>query len=108
VIGGELIEFETITEDFGEGRRVYGEHIPDNPLVDDFACYFIVTPEGEASHLRVEVHYRAKPFPKVLLAWLFRLRFGRLIPGIIQAIKEAAEGSDEGAGPSRPTELVQT
>jgi hypothetical protein len=107
VIGGDLIEFETVTDDFGEGRRVYGEHIPDNPFVDDFACYYIVTSEGEGSRLRVEVHYRAKPFPRTVLAWLFRFRFGRLIPRIVEAIKETAEGPEAEATASRAAELIE-
>jgi hypothetical protein len=55
----------------------------------------------------VEVHYRAKPFPRTVLAWLFRFRFGRLIPRIVVAIKEAAEGPEAEATASRDAELIE-
>lgn len=91
VIGGDLIEFETITSDFGEDRLVYGERIPDNPFVDDFASYYVLESEGTGTCLRLEVHYRSKPFPRNLLAPIFRYRFGRRMPVLLDAIKEEAE-----------------
>jgi hypothetical protein len=91
VIGGDLIEFETVTNDFGEGRHVYGERLPGNPIVDDHVNYFIVEPEGDGSRVRFEVHYRPRPFPRSLLAPLARWRMGRFGPGILASIKEAAE-----------------
>ncbi len=57
VIGGDLIEFETVTNDFGAGRRVYGERLPGNPLVDDHVNYFVVEPDGalkEAAESRAQ------------------------------------------------------
>ena len=94
VIGGDLIEFETITNDFGEKRLVYGERIPDNPLVNDFALYYVLRSEGGGTRLDCEVHYRPKPFPRNLLAPLFRFRFGRRMPALLDAIKEEAEATE--------------
>ncbi len=106
VIGGDLIEFETVTDDFGEGRRVYGEKLQNPPLVEGCAVFYVMEPEGTGSRLRVEVHYQPKRFPGVVLAPLFRFAFGRRLPGILQTIKDTAEGrlDDEAlaetAGPS--------
>jgi hypothetical protein len=94
VIGGNLIEFETITDDFGKDRRVYGEHIPNNPLVDDFACYYIVTEEGGGSRVSFELHYRPKPFPRNFLAPLLRRRFAKIAPALLAALKEVAEAEE--------------
>ena len=91
VIGGALIEFETITNDFGEGRLVYGERILHSPLVDDVAIYYILEAEGDSTHVRLEVHYRPHPFPRSLLAPIFRFGFGRRLPGILRSIKKVAE-----------------
>ena len=92
VVGGKLIEFETVTDDFGEGRRAYGEHILGAPLVDDAVCYWIMESEGsEMTTLRVEVHYKARPFPAGLLTPLFRFSFGRRLPHTLEAIRAVAE-----------------
>ena len=52
VIGNQLIDFETVGGDFGEGRRGFGEHLTKNPLVHDHVNYFIVEPEGEGAASR--------------------------------------------------------
>lgn len=91
VIGGDLIEFETVTDDFGEGRMAYGERLLNPPLVADCAAYYVVEPEGEGTRLRMEVHYQPRSFPRSLLAPLFRFGFRRRLPKVLRAIKEAAE-----------------
>lgn len=91
VIDGQLIDFETVTNDFGEGRMVYGETIEDPPLVESVTCYYVLEPEGSGTRLRVEAHYKPKPFPRSLAAPLFRFGFGRRLPGIVRAIKKSAE-----------------
>jgi hypothetical protein len=102
VIGGALLEFDTITGDFGEGRVVYGERVLNSPLVDDLAAYYMLQAEDTGTRLRLELHYRPKPFPRLLLAPLFRYRFSRLAPRIVAAIKEAAEG-----GADERSELIE-
>lgn len=108
VIGGTLLEFETITNDFGEGRHVYGEILLDNALVDDVASYYIVEAEGAGARLTLEFHYQPKPFPKSLLAPLVRFRIKRVAPRILAAIKEAAEAGDGPAESADRKELVRT
>jgi hypothetical protein len=106
VIGGDLIEFETVSNDFGEGRLVYGELLPGNPIVDEHVNYFVVEPEGHGSRVRFEVHYRPKPFPRSLLAPLLRFRMGRIAPAALAALKEAAESRAERTGSgTEPTDL---
>jgi hypothetical protein len=95
VIDGDVLEFETITNDFGPDRIAYGEHLPRNAFVDDFAAYYVLEAAGTGTRLRYELHFRPKPFPRRFLAPLVRLRFNRLVPSVLAAIKESAE-SDQG------------
>ena len=98
VVGGNLIEFETITGDFGGDRLVYGERIIESPLVDDVASYYILESEGQATRVRLEVHYKPRPFPRSLLAPVFRFGFGRRLPGVLRSVKEVAERRPEPTG----------
>lgn len=99
VIDGDLIEFETVTNDFGEGRMVYGERLLEPPLVREAVVFYVLEEEGDGTRLRMEVHYRPQPFPGSLLGPLFRLGFGRRLPGTLRAIKEAAEKRWDGTVP---------
>ncbi len=91
VIGGNVIEFETVTDDFGEGRIAYGERILTNPFVEDAAVYYILESEGSGTRLRQEFHYLPKAFPKSLFAPVFRLATRKQLAHILPAIKQAAE-----------------
>jgi hypothetical protein len=69
----------------------------DPPLVGDAVVFYVLEEEGNGVRLGMEVHYQPKPFPRSLLAPLFRLGFGRRIPATLRAIREAAESRwDEG------------
>jgi Protein of unknown function (DUF2652)/Polyketide cyclase / dehydrase and lipid transport len=92
-VGRNVVDFETVTNDFGDGRRVYGEYVADNPLVHDLVTYYIVEPEGSGSRLRFELHYRAKAFPLSLLALPLRFWLGRIGGRLLTALKEAAESA---------------
>jgi hypothetical protein len=104
VIGGDLIEFETVTDDFGEGRVAYGERLLDPPLVKELSVFYVMETEGDGTRLRMEVHYLPRAFPGSLLAPFFRFSFGRRLPVTLKAIKEVAEstGSHHPQGPYQP------
>lgn len=91
VIGDRLIDFETVTNDFGEGRKAYGEHLPNNPIVREHVNYFIVEPEGERARLTIEVHYTPRAFPLSLLSPLMRRQAKKFVPPLLDQIKSAAE-----------------
>ncbi len=99
VIDGRLIDFETVTNDFGPDRLVYGERVENNPFVDEHVNYFIVEPEGSGSRVCFEAHLRPRPFPRSLLAPLVRLRLGRLVPTLLGSLKQAAEQMEPPDGP---------
>jgi hypothetical protein len=61
-------EFESVTNDFGEGNLVYGEKLLKFPLAREFSFYYILSPIGEKTKIRLEVHY--KPLP--VIGWLLK------------------------------------
>jgi hypothetical protein len=61
-------EFESVTNDFGEGKLVYGERLLKFPLARDLTFYFILSDEEGNTRVRSEVHY--KPLP--IIGWLLR------------------------------------
>ncbi len=91
VIHGDLIEFETVTGDFGPDRLVYGERILGDAPVLDPTLYYILEENAGGTRVNAQVHYQPKPFPKSILAALFRWKFARRLPKALEAIAEAGE-----------------
>jgi len=104
LIHGDLIEFETVTGDFGPDRLVYGERILGDAPVLDLTAYYILKEEEGGTKVRAEAHYRPKPFPKSLLEVLFRWRFRRRLAKALEAIAEVGEtrASSDGVSRGRP------
>ena len=61
-------EFESVTNDFGEGNLVYGEKLMKFPLAKDFTIYYVLSPFEEKTRIRTEIHF--KPLP--LIGWLIK------------------------------------
>jgi len=93
IIDGDTIDFETVSADFGPDRLVYGERILGDTPVLDPTLYYILEEAPGGSTVRVEVHYRAKPFPRSFLALLFRWGLSRRLPKTLAAIAEV--GGDQ-------------
>ena len=93
VIDGTLIDFETVSGDFGPDRMVYGERILGDTPVLDPTLYFILETEPGGTRVCAEVHYKPKPFPRSLLAALFRLGFSRQLPKTLEAIAEVGRAT---------------
>jgi len=91
VIDGDLIEFETVTGDFGPDKLVYGERILGDTPVLDPTLYYILEGEEGGTKVSAEAHYRPKPFPKSVLAVLFRWKFGKQLGKALKAIAEVGE-----------------
>jgi len=97
VIDGNFIDFETVTGDFGPDRLVYGERIlADTPVLDP-TLYYILEATAGGTRVCAEVHYQPKPFPKSLLAILFRLGFAKQLSKSLDSIAEV--GADLTAPP---------
>lgn len=61
-------ELESVTNDFGEGKLVYGEKIVHFPFAKNFIIYYILTEQNSKTKIRVEVHYQPLP----LIGWLLK------------------------------------
>jgi hypothetical protein len=91
VIQGNLIAFETTTNDFGEGRRVYGERITSRAPVDEPTIYHILEADGERTRVAVEVHYRPKGVLGPLIAPFFRLGIRKSLRRGLDSLIRAAQ-----------------
>ncbi len=91
IIDGKSIDFETVTADFGEDKLVYGERIEKPPIVEDAAFFYVLSPGGDRTHLRIEGHYHPRRFPFNLTTPLFRKGTRGLMAKSFQKIKAAAE-----------------
>ncbi len=91
VVRGDLLNFETVSADFGADRLVYGEHLDDPPLVAELALFYVLTARGTGTRISIHLHYRAKPFPGNLIVPVFRFIFGRRISRTLAQIKRVAE-----------------
>ncbi len=91
VVRGDFLEFETVTADYGPSKLVYGERLLTPPLVKEVTSYTVLEKENAGTRVRMEFHYRSKPFPLGLLSVLFRLGVWRLIKQSIRKLTDIAE-----------------
>ena len=98
IIGKDKIGFETITNDFGKDKLVYGERILKAPFTKDVNIYYIVEKEGAGTRLSGEAHV----FPTPVIGPLFKpLVKKKMLEGAnraFAAIKEVME-SGQPVGP---------
>lgn len=71
-------QFESVTNDFGSDKIVYGEKFLKFPLAKDFIFYFILSPLHNKTKVRIEVHYQ--PIP--IIGWLLKPIINRNIKKI--------------------------
>ena len=87
-------EFESVTNDFGEGKLVYGEKLMKFPLGKDFIFYYILTEQEEKTKIRTEIHY--KPLP--LIGWLVKpiitLNFKKINQNFINSFSKLERSSN--------------
>lgn len=93
VVRGDLLEFETITADFGPQKLVFGERLMNPPLLSELTSYTVLEAEGEGTCVRVEFHYREKPFPGNMLVPLFRFGANRRLKQRLASMKQVAEAA---------------
>ncbi len=91
VIDGNLLDFETVSGDFGADRLVYGERILGETPVDEPTLYYILEEADGGTRVCAEVHYRSKPFPRSILGPLFRLAFGKQLTKTLGALQSAGK-----------------
>jgi len=73
-------EFQSVTNDFGKDKVVYGERLLSFPLAKNLTFYFILEPDGEGTRIHTEIHYEKLP----LIGWLFEPLVRRNLKKITQ------------------------
>jgi hypothetical protein len=81
-------EFESITNDFGEGNLVYGEKLLKFPLANDFTFYFILSPQEDKTKIRVEIHYKPLPVIGWLLKPIIRMNINKINRNFVNAFSK--------------------
>ena len=91
ILDSGVLKFETITNDFGENKRVYGERLTNAPFMKEVNIYYILEPGDKGTKVRVEYHY----FPLPVIGWLFMPFFKSKIPknieSVLNSLKEYSE-----------------
>ena len=95
VIKGDLIEFETLTSDFGPDKMIYGEHVGEVAILREFALFWILSEERTGTTARLELHYHPKKFPATLLLPLFKINFKKQLLKTFMQVKNVAENYAE-------------
>jgi hypothetical protein len=91
LVSGKNLDFETVTNDFGENMLVYGERISTLPVVKEFSVYNILEKQGKKTLLRTEIHYLPLPLIGWILLPIFKRIFKKNLPKTFAAIKEVCE-----------------
>ena len=91
LIGSKSIKFETITNDFGSGKIVYGERLLDFKIVKELNLYYIIESRDSVTNLIMECHI----INRHIFGWIFRPFVNRAmnknILKSISAIKKICE-----------------
>lgn len=91
VFDNRSIEFETVKEDFGSGKLVYGERTEEIPVFKEMVTYFILEESKGGTLLRIEVHYKPRSFFHSLIVPIFRRFLARQNDKVLRQIKAVAE-----------------
>lgn len=60
VFENEALEFETVVNDFGPNKLVYGERLSNYQFIQEATNYFILEETGDQTQLRIESHVKPK------------------------------------------------
>ena len=88
-------DFETITNDFGSDRVVYGEKLTSLPFAKDMSVYYIMKDIGDSTELEMEFHYHLKPVWGWLLTPFVRSNFRKNISKTVAALKQVSESTQD-------------
>lgn len=92
VVGGNLIDFETTTADFGADRVVYGEKILKKiPGIKEMVNYFILERKNEATLLTVELHYKVLPVIGWFILPMLKAKMKKNLQSMMDSLKKIAE-----------------
>lgn len=82
ILDSGVLKFVTITNDFGENKRVYGERLTNASFMKEVNIYYILEPEDKGTKVRMEYHY----FPLPVIGWLFTPFLKSKVPKNIESV----------------------
>jgi len=91
IVNNKQFEFETVTQDFGENKLVYGELTHDFPIIKDMVTYFVIEPEGDQSKITIEAHPQNSSFLAKIALFFLKGIISKSIKSLITNIKSAVE-----------------
>ena len=91
IVNNKQLEFETVTNDFGENKLVYGELTHDFPIVKEMATFFVIEPDGDQSKLTIEAHPQNPSFLSRIALVFLKGILVKNIKNLIKNLKLAAE-----------------
>ena len=101
VVGKDLVGFETITNDFGMDKMVYGERILKAPFSKDISIYYILEEENGGTRMLIESHIKPTFIGK-LLKPIIKKKILQNLKKAASAIKELFEDT---VSPDLPVEV---
>lgn len=91
LVGKDKVGFETITNDFGKGKLVYGERILKAPFSKDISLYYIVENDNGAAKLSAEAHIKPYPIIGAIFKPLIKKKIAQNMKEALSAIKKTLE-----------------
>jgi len=90
VFSNEEIEFETVTNDFGSNKLVYGERLDNYKFVKEATNYFILEDKEGQTLLRIESHIMPKNKVIKLFSLFYKMIFRKTLKKAFGNIEGAA------------------
>lgn len=92
VIGrNQILNFETTSNHFGEGKMVYGENILDLPAAKQAAFYYILATQNGGTMVSAEIHIHPKPVIGWIMLPVLKSKFRKNIRTLLVRLKEVCE-----------------
>ncbi len=92
IVNTKLLDIETITNDFGKGKLVYGERTRSIPIVKTLDIYYIFERQGERrTKVIAEVHFDPIPVIGFLFSALFRRKITAQVKKVLVSLKKYCE-----------------
>lgn len=93
VIQNREVIFETVTNNFGENKIVYGERSTSTPFVKELTNYFILENVDGRTKLTNEIHFVPKRGVKKLVMPIFKIGLAKNMDKVLASLKVCCEGN---------------
>ncbi len=91
ILNSGVLNFVTITGNFGENKRVYGERLTNALFMKEVNIYYILEPEDKGTKVRLEYHYFPLPVIGRFFTPLLKSKVPKNIESVLHSLKEYCE-----------------